>query len=346
MRIEIQNSPKPLVTVTEVARKARVSLATVSRVQNGNATVAPEMRARVQAAIETLGYRPNPMAQGLRKGRSNTVALLVGDLAQRHFSELTLHVQTALEDLGMDLMLFNQGHSDLRLDNFLRRARSMSLRGVAIAMSDTVAPSIAPLIAALQMNGTTVVSIGQDLTRFEVPSVVYDEKASSRRAVEYLIATGHTRIAYVGRQKDSAIGTERFRGYKAALEAIGSFDRALVWDRKYRYAAGRAAVEAALDQGLSFTGIQAGSDEIAAGAMAALSDRGLKVPGDVAIIGFGDVEMGRYLRPSLTTLSSDPKSAAAHVCAIFEAGASSQASRTAPATVVTLERHLVHRDSA
>ena len=333
---------KTMVTVAEVARKAGVSLATVSRVQNGNTTVDPAMRDRVQAAIQALGYRPNPMAQGLRKGRSNTVALLVGDLAQRHFSELTLHVQSALEEVGMDLMLFNQGHSDLRLDDFFRRAMTMSLRGVAIAMSDTVPASIAPMIAALQKSGTMVVSIGQDLTRLAVPSVVYDERPASRRAVEYLIASGHTRIAYVGRMQGSAIGTERFLGYRAAMQAAGSFDPALVWDRKYRYAAGRAAVEEALDQGLSFTGIQAGSDEIAAGAMAALHDRGLKVPGDVAIIGFGDVEMGAYLRPALTTLSSDAKATAEHVRQFFEGKLSAKALRS----VITIERALVHRDSA
>lgn len=335
-------SGKPHITVTEVARKAGVSLATVSRVQNGNMTVAPEMREKVHAAIKALGYRPNPMAQGLRKGRSNTVALLVGDLAQRHFSELTLRVQTALEEVGMDLMLFNQGHSDLRLDDFFRRAMTMSLRGVAIAMSDVVPASIAPMIRELQNNGTMVVSIGQNLTRFSVPSVVYDETASSRRAVEYLLSSGRRRIAYIGRMKGSAIGTERFNGYKAAMLAAGCFDPELVWDRTYRYAAGRAAVEDALAKGLSFTGIQAGSDEIAAGAMAALSDRGLSVPGDVAIIGFGDVEMGAYLRPALTTLSSDATATAGHVRRFFEDGAVGMS----PSPVITIERSLVHRDSA
>lgn len=330
------------VTVAEVARRAGVSLATVSRVQNGHTTVDPAMRDRVQAAIKALGYRPNPMAQGLRKGRSNTVALLVGDLAQRHFSELTLHVQTALEDVGMDLMLFNQGHSDLRLDDFFRRAQTMGLRGVAIAMSDMVPDSIPPMIAALQKVGTTVVSIGQDLTRMRVPSVVYDERASSRRAVEYLIANGRRRIAYVGRMQGSAIGTERFLGYRAAMQAAGCFDHALVWDRKYRYAAGRAAVEEALDRGLAFAGIQAGSDEIAAGAMAALHDRGLGVPDDVAIVGFGDVEMGAYLRPALTTLSSDPKGTAEHVRSFLEGNLPPEALHTA----VTIERALVRRDSA
>jgi len=331
-----------MVTVTQVAQKAGVSLATVSRVQNGNMTVAPEMRERVQAAIKALGYRPNPMAQSLRKGRSNTVALLVGDLAQRHFSELTLHMQSALEVVGMDLMLFNQGHSDLRLDDFFRRALTMSLRGVIIAMSDKVPASILPMIAMLQKNGTVVVSVGQNLTRFSVPSVVYDEKDSSRRAVEYLLARGHKRIAYVGRMLGSAIGTERFRGYRAAMQADGCFVPDLVWDRKYRYAAGRAAVVEALEKGLSFTGIQAGSDEIAAGAMAALSDLGISVPDEVAIIGFGDVEMGAYLRPSLTTLSSDPKKTSEHVRRFFEEDASEDSN----SKVITIKRSLILRNSA
>src|SRR5690606_29720934 len=98
------------VTVVDVARRAGVSLATVSRVLNGSAAVSEDKRLSVEAAMEALGYRPNPMAQGLRKGQSNTIALLVGDIAQRHFAELTQHVQGTLEEAGHDLLLFNLGH--------------------------------------------------------------------------------------------------------------------------------------------------------------------------------------------------------------------------------------------
>ena len=325
----------------EVARKAGVSLATVSRVQNGVTTVAPEIRERVSAAIRELNYQPHPLAQGLRKGRSNTVALLVGDLAQRHLFELTVNVQTALEAEGMDLLLFNQGHSASRLSQFLTRAPNMGLRGVVIAVSDAFPQSVTPLLGRIREAGTTIVSVGQDLSGMGVRSVVYAERESTRRSVQYLLDKGHRKIAYVGRIKGSAIGTERFEGYRAAMKSAKAFDESRVWDRTYRYAAGREAVLHAIENGVQFTAIQAGSDEIAAGAMAGLHDIGLRVPDDVAVVGFGDIELGGYLRPALTTVSSNPQLAAQYVCQLV-----ASAGDTDVADISPIDRSLVIRDSA
>jgi DNA-binding LacI/PurR family transcriptional regulator len=341
-RIAPRSNGGSAATVVDVAREAGVSLATVSRVLNGNAAVSADMRERVHSAVRELGFRPNPMAQGLRKGQTKTVALLVGDIAQRHFAELTMRVQAALEDNGIDLLLFNLGHSETRLTDFLTRAVSMRLRGVIIALSDDVPRSTAPLFAALRNAGITLVSIGQNLTRHRIPSIVHEERTAAQRSTQYLLDKGHTRVAYIGRIDGSAVGTERFRGYKAALTAAGLFREELVWDQTFRYAAGRDAVSRALDRGLRFTGVQAASDEIATGAIAALHDRGIRVPDDVAVIGFGDIEMGAYLRPALTTLSSHPDLAAQHASALFKA----HAGPAADASLTLLERSLVERDSA
>lgn len=329
-----------MATVVDVARQAGVSLATVSRVLNGTATVSEEMRERVQRAVRTLDFRPNAMARGLRKGQTTSVALLVGDIAQRHFAELTMRVQAALEQAGLDLLLFNLGHSESRLTEFLARADSMRLRGVVVALSDHVPRFAALLLSGLQDGGMAVVSVGQNLTRYGIASIVHEERAAARRSIEYLLGRGHRRIAYVGRIEGSAIGTERFRGYKAALAGAGTFDPTLVFDMAYRYSAGRDALLRALDQGLRFTAVQAGSDEIATGAMAALHDRGLRVPADVAIVGFGDVEMGSYLRPALTTLSTHPELAAEHLSGLFTSPPEPRA------RLVVLERSLVLRESA
>lgn len=331
-----------MATVIDVAREAGVSLATVSRVLNGSAAVSNPLRERVSAAVDALDYRPNALAQGLRKGQGNTVALLVGDIAQRHFAELTMHVQPALDEVGADVMLFNLGHSASRLTQFLARAPSMRLRGIVLALSDTVPRAVGPLLANLRAQGLTLVSIGQDLRRHGLPSVVHEERTAAGRAVEFLLARGHRRIAYVGRLSGSAVGTERFRGYRAALRKAGCFSPALVFDHAFRYAAGRDAVNRALDAGLAFTALQCGSDEIATGAMAALRDRGLGVPGDVAIVGFGDIEMGAYLRPALTTLSTHPHRAAQHVRDFFR----SDAPAPDKPPLVLLERTLVERGSA
>jgi len=329
-----------LATVIDVARHAGVSSATVSRVLNGSMTVSAEMRERVHSAVKQLDFRPNPMAQGLRKGQTNTVALLVGDIAQTHFAELTMQLQAALEAAGIDLLLFNLGHSANRLSEFLVRSVSMRLRGIVIALSDNISKAAAPLFANLKENDIQIVAIGQNLSRYGIPSIVHEERAAAQRSVAYLLANGHKRIAYVGRIKGSAVGTERFRGYQAALMKADAFHEELVWDMSYRYAAGHEAVSRAMGSGLRFTALQAGSDEIAMGALAALHDRGLNVPGDVSVVGFGNVQIGAYLRPALTTLSSHPELAARHVCSIFKADRGS----ASPALTV-LNRALVQRDS-
>lgn len=327
----------------DVARAAGVSPATVSRVLNGSNSVSVEMRERVLIAVKDLDFRPNQMAQGLRKGQANAVALLVGDIEQTHFSALTKQLQSALEVIGLDLVLFNLGHSESRLVEFLQRAPAMRLRGIVVALSDAIPKKVGLTLSGLVGAGMRIVSVGQNLNRFNVPSVVHEERAATARSVRFLIDEGRRRIAYVGRIKGSAVGTERFRGYRAALLDAGvPFRDELVWDKAFRYAAGYDAVMRALDGRVKFDALQAGSDEMATGAIAALTDRGLSVPGDVAVIGFGDVEMGGYLRPSLTTLSTDPAGAAAIVRGFFEAVNGSPPRRN----LALLERALVRRTSA
>ena len=330
-----------MTTVLDVARHAGVSPATVSRVLNGRPTVNSESRDRVTASIAALGYRPNPMARGLRRGHSDTVALVVGDIAQTHFAELTMQVQAALEARGLDLMLINLGHRADRLAQVFGRAATMRLRGIVLALSDRLPAAVKPAMAALAAAGLRVVSVGQDLSELRIPSIVHDESAPARRAVEYLLSKGHRRIAYVGRIRGSAIGTERCRGYREALEAADCFDPDLVLDEAFRYAAGERAVHKAMDAGLRFTAIQAASDEIAIGAMAALQDRKRRVPDDIAVVGFGGLTMGAYARPALTTISSHPEQAAMHVATLFDERAES-----ASAVLVRLPRELLVRGSA
>lgn len=340
-RQDPQGNAKP--TVIDVARKAGVSSATVSRVLNGKATVTDEMRELVLGTVRQMGFRPNAMAQGLRKGQSNTFALLVGDIEQTHFSSLTSHVQATLEQAGVDLLLFNLGHSKSRLVEFLPRAVAMRLKGVIMALSDDVTKEILPHLDYLRENGLLVIAIGQNLNRYNVPSIVHDERLAARASVSYMLAQGRRRIAYVGRIKGSSVGTERFRGYRAALsQSPKLFDPELVWDVSFRYAAGREAVAKALNSGVSFDGVQAGSDELAMGALAALHDHGRKVPKDVAVIGFGGLEMGAYTRPSLTSISSHHDLAAEHLREVLRR---TDCGEPLP-TLTTVQRTLIRRESA
>lgn len=333
-----------MTTVLDVARIAGLSAATVSRVLSGQGPVSADARKRVLSVVEQLDYRPNPLAQGLRRGYSTTVALLVGDIEQSHFSSTTKQLQVALNSIGLDLLLYDLGHSSTRLCELLDRAIGMQLRAVIIASSDKIPiQRISPLIKALEARGVSIISLGQRLNCYGVASVVHDERAATRRSVEFLLQQRRTRIAYVGRIKGSIIGSQRVAGYKDALRAAGcKINQDLIWDVSFRYSAGRGAVLKAISNRIEIDGLQAGSDELALGAISALKDRGIQVPEDVSVVGFGDVVWSAYLRPALTTVSSSPDLEAQSVLRIF-----SCLERTeGPPVLSVIERRLIRRNSA
>ena len=331
-----------MATVLDVARQAGVSIATVSRVLNGRVPDGSPTRERVLAAAQALDYQPNRMAQGLRRGRGNTVALVVGDIEQNIYSSLTKHIQAELDGIGLDLMLYNMDHNPGRLRSMLELAPSMGLRGLALATTDKLPrDELTRALRGLQQRGIAVVSIGQRLDRAGIPSVVHEEAAASERAAAWLLAEGRTPVAYIGRIKGSAIGTERYRGYLAAMTASGLPVRPeLVRDVSYRYSAGYSGMQQLLEAGMRSGAVQTGSDEIALGVMAALHDRGLAVPDDIAVVGFGDISWGEHVRPALTSISVNHAAVGRALCGLLQA----EAPERAP--LVLVERHLVRRSSA
>lgn len=331
-------------TVLDVARLAGVSTATVSRVMSGARRVAPETAEAVKAAVRRLGFVPNRMAQGLRLGHGKTVALLVADIEQTVYSALTRHIQEALADLGLDVMLHHLSHSVVRLMAALDSAPAMRLSGVVLASSDMIDDEMLKARhAMLASHGIALIVVGQRKDHLGIPSIVHEERQAAMRAVSHLLDQGRRRIAYVGRIAGSATGTRRFNGYCDALVARGlSPTEDLVWDVVYRYTAGRDAVLAAIRDGVIFDAIQAGSDEMALGAMSALHQQGLDVPKDVAVIGFGGVEWSGYVNPALTTLSNDPKAVAQGLRDAFL----SIREREGVRPLTTIERHLLLRQSA
>ncbi|HEY4251079.1 MAG TPA: LacI family DNA-binding transcriptional regulator [Roseomonas sp.] len=330
-----------MATVRDVALLAGVSPATVSRVLSGRTAVSADAQAKVLTAVKALDFQPNSMAQGLRLGRGTSVALLVGDIEQGVYAALTKHIQNALVELGLDLMLFNLGHREERLLRFLERAPSLRLRGVIIASSDVM--PIAAIKAALLGRGGLLLSVGQKWQRHGVTSVVQGDRAAVAGAVRYLIDQGRAPVAYVGRIAGSVPGSDRFAGYRLALGQAGlAVDPALVWDVAYRYGAGYEALSRMIDAGTAVRGVQAGSDELALGAIAAIQDRGLRVPEDVAVVGLGNMEFASHTRPALTTLSEHPELIADKVREIIR---SAEEGRKVPALSV-IPRSLIRRQSA
>lgn len=325
-----------MVTVVDVAQHAGVSSATVSRVLSGRDPVALETRTRVLQAIEHLGYRPNYMAQSLRLGRGRSVALLTGDIEQGIYSALTKHIQAALEAIGRDLLLFNLSHREDRLRHLLQHATSLGLRGILIAAPHVIAiRRLRPHITALAEQGIPIISVGQRLERHGIASVVPDDADSAAAAVRHLLDRGRSPVAFLGRIKDSAIGRERYRGYRRALaERQVEATADLVWEagERYRSDAGYASTAAALARGIKARGVLAASDELALGGMAAAADHGLKVPDDIAFVGFGGLPWTQHVRPALSTVSLDLPAIGAEVASMFQS--LDQGGSLAPLTMI------------
>ena len=335
-----------MASVVSVAAHAGVSPATVSRVLAGRVPVAIETRARVLRAIEQLGYRPNEVARSLRVGRGRSVALITGDIEQGIYATLAKHVQGELEALGLDLVLFNLGHRQDRLRHFLERAPSLGLRGIVLSSPHVMdMEELAPIMRTAAKSGIDILSVSQDLSGFGFPSIIHDDAGGSATATAHVLAKRGAPIAFVGRIGTSAIGRARYDGYRNALKAHGhKIDTNLVWDisHGYRADAGYQAMSEALAKGLRFRAVVAASDELALGCMAAATDRGLSIPGDMAVVGFGGLAWSGFSRPAMTTVSLDADAIAHAVGDFFK----TREGHTRPGKCRVIPANLVLRQSA
>lgn len=329
-----------MVSVVDVARHAGVSQATVSRVLSGKIVVAEPTRQRVMAAVAALGYQPSLLGKALRSGQSDTVAFLVSDIEQSWYAALAKQLQNDLEAAGCNMLLFDLGHSQERLVQVLRQCQSLHVRGIVLSSTDPLdVTALQPEVENLHRRRIRLISTAQDLCSLGFASVLHDEEQAGAQAVGYLLARGRRRIAYLNRIQNSMMGQRRYQAYCNALRHHGvTLDPDLIWSNpQFRFEGGFATTLAALQRGLQFDAILAGTDELATGAIAAITDAGLRIPEDVAVLGIGGLTMSAYIRPALTTLSGEAAAISRHVVA--------QLGRT-EAEMVLVQRHLERRASA
>jgi len=303
-------------TLRDVAERARVSVRTVSNVVSGYEHVSAKMRARVQQAIDELGYRPNPVARTLRTGRTGLLALVVPEIDVPYFSALARDVIRAAADVGYQVMIDQTGHDHEREQDLLRGTdRNMLFDGMLFAPLATE-PELREVNASRSM---PLVLLGEHTFDGRFDHVAIDNVQAAADATEHLIAIGRTRIAAVGAQPKEHYATpqQRTEGYTKALVRAGlqpepSLIRAA---DHYSRADGYSAASSLLSETPRLDAIFCYSDLLAMGAARAVFDAGLQVPEDIAIIGIDDIEEGRYARPSLSTVSLDTPFIAEHAIA-------------------------------
>lgn len=288
----------------DVARLAGVSQTTVSFVLNGReeAGISDETKARILDAVRRLGYHPNAMAQALRRGTSNLVGLITDEIITTPFAvELVKGAQDAAREAGRLLVVLNTGHELEGTEQAAEVLIEHRVDGVILA---TMYHREVRLPKALQ--GVPTVLANCFTHDQALPTVVPDEVRGGHDAVTHLIEHGHTRIAFLNNVDDVPAARLRLDGYRKALgEANLPFEERLVVRALSDQAGGFDAVNRLLEASGDDppTAIFCFNDRMAMGAYAALNERGLRIPGDLSIVGFDNqVMLSAHLRPGLTTL--------------------------------------------
>jgi LacI family transcriptional regulator len=289
-------------TVRDVARKARVSAMTVSRVINGSASVRPETKRRVERAIAELDYVPNSVARGLMSSKTGTLGLIVPDIANPFFTMVVRGAETVARRAGYRLLLCNS-ENDLELEReYVEEMISHRVEGLLVApVGDKSRANLSPLIR----REFPFVIIDRSVAGFDCDLVQADSVAGARKLVSHLISIGHRRIAMIAQPDNVSTGRDRGQGYREALEAGAiAYDPEIVIETP---AADRDGGYRVMKQILALpnrpTAVFAINNMTALGAIQVIRESGMVVPDDMGLVCFDDVEHLAVLSPFLTVMN-------------------------------------------
>lgn len=289
------------ITIKDVAKAANVSITTVSRVLNNNFyAVNDETRERVKAVIDELRFVPNAMARGLHSDKTKSVGLIIQDISNPYYPGIVQGVENTAQKLGYSLILANAQRSRTRTVQYLEIMREKRVDGMILAGGGIVKDADAQNL--FESGDLRTVVIGKPTT--DCVSVRIDNQSAGRMACEYLIERGHRNIAMITGVANSNTASDREIGYHQALAAHGIEPRKKwVVRGNFVYEGGYAAIDKLpLAETPKITAIFAQNDLMAIGAINALQARGYRVPDDISVIGFDDIQLSSYFSPTLTTV--------------------------------------------
>ena len=282
-------------TMRQVARQAGVSIATVSRVFNGG-PVGNDTRARIERVAREMRYVPNRAAQSLTTSRTATIGVILPNLYGAFFSELLRTLDLAARESQYHLLVSGSYGG---LDELAASLRAMSGRVDALVVMSPVVD--VDVIDANLPPGIPAILLGETVASPTHGAFGVDNAAGAAEMTRHLIGLGHRRIAHLAGAEGNRDAADRLRGYREAMRDAGLPTDGLVLDGDFTEASGHRAGRALL-AGTLPDALFASNDAMAIGAMSALRDAGLAVPDDVAIAGFDDVPLARYLQPALTSV--------------------------------------------
>ncbi len=288
-------------TIGDVAEKAGVSIATVSRVINKTGQVAEATAARVWDVVSELNYSPQAAARGLATRKTNTIGLILREISGEFFGPMLRGIEAGTREYGYDLLI-HCTHQVEELESVEHYALGEHNSDGLIVFTDSL--DEAEIVRLHRMQFPIVLLHRSPPAGLEIPYVAFENKSGARKLVDYLIEQrGYRQIAFFPGPEGVEDSYWREMGYRESLKAHDiEFDPALVIEGGFDEYQGQAAVSRLLDRKIPFDAIFAGDDDSAIGVLIGLKDAGLRVPEDVAVVGFDDIRLSRYLAPPLTTV--------------------------------------------
>ena len=289
------------VTQRDVASRLGVSSASVSYAFNGSSGVSESMRDRILAVAAEMGYRPNRSAQGLRRGRSNMIGLLLADIGNPFYPEVASGVVKAATEVGFHVLLAEVGRGGSLQS---QAARDLVDRDCDGLLFTSVVPDDADLLRELQAQGVPFVCVNRRIEQIESDWVGIDDHAASSEATQWLVRTGARRIAVIGGPQLSSVSRARSAGAEAAIRSSGAEHVApLLRDGELSRSSGVERTRLLLDSGVAVDAIVCGNDMIALGVLDVCQERRVRIPEDIAVVGFDDMSFASAGPLQLTTVS-------------------------------------------
>jgi LacI family transcriptional regulator len=291
---------KPSSTIRDVAKLAKVSVATVSRILNDLPGYSEETKATVVKAIEQLGYTPNALARGLVNRKTRTLGMLLPSVSSKFASELLRGIENAAHAASHSVIVCNTNVDGQRTLEYLRVLSEKRVDGI-IFTSEYVKEEYGELLLKMRV---PVVLVSTATDRFPFPHIRVDDRQAAYMATRYLVDKGHTRIGMIaGTRTDQVAGAPRLEGFRQAMtDARLGFSSDLVAHGDFAYQSGIRCMGELLERNPGLTAVFAASDEMAVGALSYAYKHGVRVPDDVSVVGYDDTLDAVMSIPPLTTV--------------------------------------------
>ena len=289
-----------MVTIKDVAQAAGVSITTVSHTINGTRRVSDRLQARVLKAMKDLDYRPNVLARSLRVGRTRTIGLIIPDNSNLFFAEIARTIEDIGYQHGYSVILCNSDGKPEKQQRYIQTLVDKKVDGIIFMSSGESADDLQQLVD----NNIEVVAVDRDVPRPCTDTVLLDNESAGYQATQHLIELGHRRIACISGPSELTSSAQRVVGYRRAMREAGlELNPAYLVTGDFQIEGGETGIIQLMGIMPRPSAVFVCNDMMAIGAIRGALQLGIKVPGDLSLVGFDDIALARAMSPALTTMA-------------------------------------------